>query len=150
MILSGFNVFMRINVPLFAYGGSGAVQLDAPGAVPFLPAPTWNPASQLGLLSGTYTLFSAITVNSNASGNTYMLCFITRPASAGTSVAHLPMQNIFSSFDSIVPPYEFDNETTDPYNASRYVGCPYRLRAMYITGNNISTDAYLDGVTISF
>lgn len=145
MILSAIAMFNKVNVRNYLAGGSGAIVLDAPGALPFLPALTAGPT--MGFAGGVLTLDVINSVDFEI-GDTIM-AYITKSCSPGRTPVHQPSQPLVYVTLLAQPTVHtnYIHIETDPFAVSRVDASPYQMRIFWLRSGNISSEYLFQGLT---
>ena len=85
IILSGSQMFNRLNVPIVASQGQSAIVATSPGAVPFLAAPQFGSATVVSVASG---ISAVVNFAANLTVGDLLFLYITRPNSVGKVPSH--------------------------------------------------------------
>lgn len=144
MILSAIAMFNKVNAALALAGGAGALVLDSPGAVTFLPALSAGPT--FGLAAGVITMDLLNTVDF-AIGD--IICaYITKSTPPSRTPVHQPSLPIVYVTLAAIPtvPNNYIHTEADPFAVSRATGSPFQARFYWIRGGNISTPVFVQGL----
>jgi hypothetical protein len=136
IILSGLQMFMRINSPVVASQGIAGVIATSPGAVPFLSAPqfgTTSVASSGGAISAVLDFAANLTVGD------FLFLYISRPNAVGKVASHQPGRLVIAHK---VVTMEAGMKTitltgTDPFTGRPSTSAA-QFRAVWVSGSNLS------------
>ena len=153
VILSGLNMFQRINIPLFIAGSYSAMELTSPGATPLLMPITINGSTTVDkgiTLGGTGTIAYSVTFPSTPGSTDYIVLNITKPNGPGRIPTHQPPALVFCGLISALGTLASTMTFTlpDAFPLNRASDTPYQLRGYWISAANLSSFYYLQGYTL--
>jgi hypothetical protein len=152
VVLSGLQIFLRVNIPLVMALGTSALRLSSPGAVSFLGGITFNstPTVDAGTgVGGDAEVYMYLNIPGGPISGDVFFCYITAPCSNGSTPVH---KNQATLIQATVDAVGWSSNPgfiscTDAFPTNRTSGSPWMIRAYWIRGSNLSAQAFAQGVT---
>lgn len=153
IILSGLQIFCRVNIPLFIAGSYAAMQLTSPGSVTLLTPLTVNSATTVDkgtTLGGTGNVDFTVNFPGTMYGTDYVFFYITKPCSAGRTPVHQPQLFVYTGLLSGLgtPATTMTFTLADAFPLDRASGTPWYIKGYWIRDANLASYNYLQGSTL--